>query len=248
MVTRKENGKKQVYTYLSTGNFHENTAKLYTDHGLFTSDKRLTNEVAHIFSFLETGRTMPGSFNHLLVGQFNLRESFIELINQEIANAEAGKKAKMMVKMNSLEDKEMIFKLYEASQAGVKIKMIIRGICCLVPQEKGFSENIEIISIVDRFLEHSRIFVFHNDGDEKIFLSSADWMNRNLSRRIETAFPIYDEDLKAEILETLDIQWNDNVKARIIDGINKNEFRKSKNGAVVRSQTTTYHYYKKRLE
>ena len=191
---------------------------------------------------------MPGSFNHLLVGQFNLRESFIELINQEIANAKAGKKAKMMVKMNSLEDKEMIFKLYEASQAGVKIKMIIRGICCLVPQEKGFSENIEIISIVDRFLEHSRIFVFHNDGDEKIFLSSADWMNRNLSRRIETAFPIYDEDLKAEILETLDIQWNDNVKARIIDGINKNEFRKSKNGAVVRSQTTTYHYYKKRLE
>ena len=248
MVTRKEKGKKQVYTYLSTGNFHETTAKLYTDHGLFTADKRLTTEVAHIFSFLETGRTMPGSFKHLLVGQFNLREGFIELIDQEIKNAQAGKEAKMMVKMNSLEDKEMIVKLYEASQAGVKIKMIIRGICCLVPQVKGFSENIEIISIVDRFLEHSRIFVFHNDGDEKIFLSSADWMNRNLSRRIEAAFPIYDKDLKTEILETLNIQWKDNVKARIIDANNSNEFRKNNNGIAVRSQTTTYHYYKKRLE
>ena len=248
MVTRKENGKKQVYTYMSTGNFHENTAKIYTDHGLFTADKKLTKEVAHLFSFLETGRTLPNKFQHLLVGQFNLREGFLALIDNEIENAKAGKEARMMVKMNSLEDKEMIIKLYEASQAGVKIKMIIRGICCLVPQVKGFSENIEIISIVDRFLEHSRVFVFYNDGDERVYLSSADWMNRNLSRRIEAAFPVYDIDLKNEILETLTIQWKDNVKARIIDADNSNQFRKNNNGIPVRAQTTTYHYYKKRLE
>ena len=244
MVKREENGKEQIYTYLSSGNFHEDTAKIYTDLGFFTNDKRITKEVKQVFSFLESTKNIPTGFDHLLVGQFNLRESLIEMIDNEIKNAKAGKTARMILKMNSLEDKEMIIKLYEASKAGVKIKMIIRGLCCLTPGIKNLSENIEIISIVDRFLEHSRIFVFHNNGDEKIYLSSADWMYRNLSKRIETTFPIYDENLKNEIKEILAIQLQDNVKARIIDRENRNRYKKSKSNGPVRSQTSTYYYYK----
>ena len=244
MVKRTENGNTHIYNYLSSGNFHEDTAKIYTDLGFFTHDKRITSEVNQVFSFLESVENVPNDFNHLLVGQFNLRSGLIELIDQEIANAKAGKAARMIIKMNSLEDKEMIIKLYEASQAGVKVKMIVRGLCCLVPGISGLSENIEVISIVDRFLEHSRVFIFHNDGDEKIYISSADWMYRNLSKRIETAFPIYDEDIKKEIKEIIAIQLQDNVKARIIDRNNQNKFKKSKSKGPVRSQTSTYYYYK----
>jgi len=248
LIVRRERGRPKLYTYLSTGNFHEDTAKVYSDFGLFTADTRITKEVARVFTFLETVKMPQHAFEHLLVGQFNLREELEDYIDNEIKNAKNGLPASILLKMNSLQDDTMIKKLYEASSAGVKIKMIVRGICCLVPGIKGVSENIEIISIVDRFLEHSRIFVFHNDGNEKVFLSSADWMNRNLSRRIEAAFPIYDEILKEEILETLEIQWNDNVKARIIEGTNSNLYRKKEIGKTIRAQTTTYHYYKKRME
>jgi len=244
MVKRSENGKTHIYNYLSSGNFHEDTAKIYTDLGFFTHDERITKEVNQVFSFLESVENVPNDFQHLLVGQFNLRPQLIQLIDNEIANAKAGKTARMILKMNSLEDKEMIIKLYEASQAGVKVKMIIRGLCCLVPGIQGLSENIEVISIVDRFLEHSRVFIFHNEGDEKIYISSADWMYRNLSKRIETTFPIYDEEIKKEIKEVIAIQLQDNVKARIVDRNNQNQFKKSKSKGPVRSQTSTYYYYK----
>jgi len=248
MIKRTENNETNSYTYLSSGNFHEDTAKVYTDLGFFTFDKRITNEVDQVFSFLKSVENVPNTFEHLLVGQFNLRPSIIKLINQEIENAKQGKTARMVLKMNSLEDKEMIIKLYEASQAGVKVRLIVRGICCLTPGIPGISENIEIISIVDRFLEHSRIFIFHNDGDEKIYVSSADWMYRNLSKRIETAFPIYNEAIKEEIKDVIAIQLMDNVKARIVDKNNRNEYKVTESDKPIRSQTATYYYYKKRKD
>ena len=154
----------------------------------------------------------------------------------------------MILKINSLEDKEMIAKLYEASQAGVEVKLIVRGICCLIPGIKGLSENIEVISIVDRFLEHARVFIFYNGGDERIYLSSADWMERNLSFRIETTFPVYAPDLKKEIRDLIDLQLNDNVKARIIDRNDRNEYRRSKSDIPVRTQLETYFYFKRKSE
>ena len=174
-----------------------------------------------------------------------MRGSLIECVDTEIENAKAGKAAKVTLKMNSLQDPEMIEKLYEASNAGVVINLIIRGICSLVPQKKGFSENIKIISIVDRFLEHSRIFVFHNGGNEKIYLSSADWMTRNLSYRIETTFPIYDPAIRTTIKDLLYIQFNDNVKARRINEKQDNPYCESDSDITVRSQVDTYYYFKK---
>ncbi|MBP6826451.1 MAG: polyphosphate kinase 1, partial [Saprospiraceae bacterium] len=248
LIRRIENGKPQLYTYLATGNFHEETAKIYSDFGLFSVDPRLTGEVSNVFSFLENIKPPKEEFKHLLVGKFNLRPALYRLIDHEIAAAKRKKPAKMVLKLNSIEDKGIIAKLYEASQAGVKIKLIVRGICCLVPGIKNFSDNIEIISIVDRFLEHARVFIFHNGGDERIFLSSADWMERNLSFRIETTFPVYDPDLKAEIKDLLDLQLNDNVKARIIDKADQNEYRRANTDIPVRTQLETYFYYKRKSE
>ncbi|MEM9918601.1 MAG: polyphosphate kinase 1 [Bacteroidota bacterium] len=248
LITREENGKKRLYSYLSTGNFHEDTAKIYSDWGLFTADERMTREVARVFAFLETVKAPRYPFKHLLVGQFNLRETLTDLIDNEIANAKAGKDAYIFLKMNSLQDRAMIERLYKASAAGVKIQMIIRGICCLVPGVKGVSENIEAISIVDRFLEHARVFIFRNDGKEKMYLSSADWMVRNLSYRVETAFPIYDPRIFKEIKEYMRIQWADNVKARVLDGEHSNEFRRNHSDMAVRSQLDTYYYIKRKLE
>jgi len=194
LIRRIENDKPKFYSYLSTGNFHEDTAKFYTDFGLFTVDERYTKDVMKVFNYIETGMKPSNPFEHLLVGQFNLRQGFEDLIRFEIEQAQKGKPAKIFLKMNSLQDKSMIDLLYYASQQGVKIRMIIRGICSLVPGIPGVSDNIEGISIVDRYLEHARVFIFHNRGDEKIYLSSADWMERNLSHRVETAFPIFDKD------------------------------------------------------
>lgn len=248
LVRRIEDRGYKMYAYLATGNFHEDTAKVYSDFGLFTADERLVGETARIFSFLETVKVPPQSFEHLLVGQFNLRTSLEELIDYEIEQAKAGKPAQIILKMNSLQDRPMIIKLYEASQAGVKIKLIIRGICCLVPGLKGKSENIEAFSIVDRYLEHARVFIFHNSGDEKIYLSSADWMERNLSYRVETAFPIYDEKLKKEIRDYINIQLNDNVKARVLDAKLRNPYRRSQSDLAIRSQVETYYYIKRNTD
>ena len=204
--------------------------------------------MSNVFAFLENIKPPKQEFEHLLVGKFNLRPALYHLIDNEIAIAKRRKPASMILKLNSLEDKDIIAKLYEASRAGVKIKLIVRGICCLVPGVKGLSENIEVVSIVDRFLEHARVFVFQNGGDERIFLSSADWMERNLSFRIETTFPIYDPDLKREIKDILELQLNDNVKTRIIDRYDQNEYRRTSTDIPVRAQLETYFYFKRKLE
>ena len=249
LVRRTEGRMSKLYAYLSTGNFHEDTAKIYSDFGLFTAKEEIVNEVGRIFSFLETVKVPQQEFQHLLVGQFNLRTSLERLIDYEIEQAKMGNKAKIILKMNSLQDQEMIERLYKASQAGVKIKLIIRGICCLVPGVKGVSENIEAISIVDRFLEHARVFIFHHSGEELIYLSSADWMVRNLSHRVETAFPVYDPNLKQQLLEYIDIQLKDNIKARILDRALSNNYKKDDDGGIgIRSQVETYYHIKRRSE
>jgi len=246
LVCRKENEQIRKYAYLATGNFNENTAKIYSDNGLFTVDTRLTDDVEKVFEHLTT-QTKELEFNHLLVAQFNLREKLYELIDNEIANANAGKKASIILKVNHIEDRKMIAKLYEASCAGVKIQMIVRGICCLIPGVKGLSENIKIISIVDRYLEHSRVFIFHNGGKEKYYLGSADLMVRNLSRRIEVAFPIYDRNIQKEIKKIIAIQLADNVKARVINQTQSNNYRKARTEETVRAQSAIYELLKPKV-
>ncbi len=248
LVRRIENGVPQLYTYLSTGNFHELTAKIYSDLGLFTADQRITSEVARIFSFLETVKLPNEEFKNLLVGQFNLRKTLIQLIDFEMAEAKEGRTAFIRLKINSLQDEEMIEKLYEASQAGVKIELNIRGICSLMAGKKNLSQNINAFSIVDRFLEHSRVFIFHHAGDEKIYLSSADWMERNLSFRIETSFPIYDPKLREEIRDILNIQASDNVKSRSLNYNRINEYNRNGSDLAIRSQHETYFYLKRKNE
>lgn len=245
IVRRIENDKARLYCYLSTGNFHEDTAKIYSDIGIFTADKRLTSEAARLFNYLETKIKPTKEFEYFGVGQFNLKPLLIDLIKQEIKNAESGKKARIILKMNSIHDKEMVSLLYDASQKGVEVQMIIRGICSVVPGVKGISENINAISIVDRYLEHARIFCFHNEGDDKIYLSSADWMVRNLHRRIETMFPILDKDIRGVIMDLLDIQLFDNVKARHIHINKNNQYRTETTDLAVRSQVETYFYMKR---
>ena len=246
LVSRLDGRKEKLYAYLGTGNFNEDTAKIYSDLGLFTTDERLTKEMARIFRYLETAKKEGiQPFKHLLVGQFNLRDSLVAKIDSEIAFAKAHKPASMILKMNSLSDIEMIKKLYEASQAGVKIQIITRGICSLIPKVEGISDNIEVISIVDRFLEHARVFIFHNGGKEEIYLSSADWMTRNLSFRVETSFPIYDPKLKHIIKQVIDYQLIDNVKARIINTEEDNKYRRDDNEIAIRAQIETYFYFKR---
>ncbi|PID59236.1 MAG: polyphosphate kinase 1 [Ignavibacteriae bacterium] len=241
LIKRIENNEDKFYCYMATGNFNEKTARLYSDTGFFTSNPSLTKEVKNVFDYLRDTSKKP-KFKKLLVAQFNMRRDFIKLIENEIKNAQKGKEAHIVLKMNSIEDKKMINKLYEASEAGVKIDLIIRGICCIVPGVPGLSKNINIISIVDRYLEHARIFIFHNGGDKKVYAGSADWMKRNLSRRIEVIFPIYDEEIKQEMIDIVNIQLNDNVKARIIDRYNKNEYKTDSNDNKIQSQVETYYY------
>ncbi|MFZ1679288.1 MAG: polyphosphate kinase 1 [Saprospiraceae bacterium] len=248
LVRRIEKDGPQLYSYLSTGNFHEVTAKIYSDLGLFTADSRITNEVARIFSFLETVKLPNEDFKHLLVGQFNLRKALSQLIDFEMAEALAGREGSIRLKLNSLQDEEMIEKLYEASDAGVNIELNIRGICSLVAGKKHLSQNINAFSIVDRFLEHSRVFIFHHGGQEVIYLSSADWMERNLSFRIETSFPIYDPRLIAEIKDILNIQTSDNVKSRSLNYNHINEYNRHGSDLAVRSQHETYFYLKRKNE
>lgn len=248
LVRRIEKDGPQLYSYLSTGNFHEVTAKIYSDLGLFTADPRITNEVARIFSFLETVKLPNEDFKHLLVGQFNLRKALTQLIDFEMEEAMAGREASIRLKLNSLQDEEMIEKLYDASEAGVQIELNIRGICSLMAGKKHLSQNINAFSIVDRFLEHSRVFIFHHGGEEIIYLSSADWMERNLSFRIETSFPIYDPALIAEIKDILNIQTSDNVKSRSLNYNHINEYNRHGSDLAVRSQHETYFYLKRKNE
>jgi polyphosphate kinase len=248
LVRRMEPKGPKLYGYLSTGNYHEETAKVYSDYGLFTADERITSEMARVFSYLETGKEPLQPFEHLLVGQFNLRSRLLELIDFEIAQAKAKKKARLVLKMNSLQDREMIEKLYEAGKAGVEIHLIIRGICCLAAGIPGYSDKIQVISIVDRYLEHGRVFCFHHGGQDLILMSSADWMVRNLSFRVETAFPVYDPAIKAEINDYLDIQLGDNVKARVLDAQMTNHYKRTSSDIPIRSQMETYYYLKRKID
>ncbi len=241
VIYRKEPQGMVHYAHFSTGNYNGVTARLYCDMGLLTADKRLTAEAIKVLSFINNFPRINYKFKHLLVAPAYMKPAFLSMIDTEIANAKKGKEAWILVKMNSLVEENVIAKLYEASKAGVKIRMIVRGICCLIPNKKGVSENIEVISIIDKFLEHTRAYMFCNGGKNRTYLSSADWMGRNLDRRIEVAFPIYDVDIQKMIKEMLEIQWSDNVKARIIDGKEDNIFRKFSLPAI-RSQDETYNY------
>ncbi|HMN18734.1 MAG TPA: polyphosphate kinase 1 [Ignavibacteriaceae bacterium] len=216
LVVRKEYDGVKRYVHISTGNYNAITAKLYTDLGFFTSDEDICGDVSDIFNFL-TGYSKQKEYKKLLVSPVNMREKVLELIYKEIENASAGTESKIYMKLNSLVDPLVISALYEASSAGVDIKLVVRGVCSLIPGVKGLSENIEVKSIVGRYLEHSRVFYFYNGGNEKVFISSADMMQRNLDRRVEVAVPVENQKLKEEIISTLiKVTLKDNVKARLL--------------------------------
>lgn len=243
-IERKENGTVKNYAYIGTGNFNEKTSKVYTDFGLLTSNDKITSELLQVFQVLERKLIIPKT-KELLVSPFTTRSTFEELISNEIKLAEAGENAYIILKFNSLQDKKMIKLLYKASNAGVKIRLIIRGICCLVPGIKGQSEHITVTSIIDRFLEHGRIYIFGNGGKEKIYIGSADWMTRNLDHRIEVITPILDADIVTQLKNILELQLNDVIKSRIIDAKQNNNYVSTKtiNNELLSSQHLIYKSY-----
>lgn len=243
LVSRLEKQKIVHYACLSTGNFNEKTARIYADHTLFTANKKITDDLDIVFKALKRN-TLPKGLKTLIVSPIDSRPAIYKLIDNEIKNAKAGKKTYMILKMNSLADEGLISKLYQASNAGVKIKMIIRGMCCLVPGVKGFSENIEVISIVDKYLEHARVHIYCNGGDELIYLTSADFMSRNIDTRVEVGFPILDERLKKEVKDMINIQLQDNTKAREINSANSNKYHKTNAAESHRAQIEIYNYLK----
>ncbi|WP_424493636.1 polyphosphate kinase 1 [Salinimicrobium sp. GXAS 041] len=248
LVTRKEGERLQEYAYVGTGNFNSKTSKIYCDHAIFTARDTVTRELSRVFNVLEGELIIPRAKN-LLISPFSTRKAFSDMIVRETENAQQGKKAGITAKMNSLEDREIIELLYKASNAGVKIRLLVRGFTCLVPGIEGLSENIYITSIVDRYLEHGRIYIFENDGNPEIYFGSADWMTRNLDRRIEVITPVYDQDIAAEFTDILQIQLQDNVKARIQDASEKNEYVPVSSGAKkIRSQYAIYEYLKEKYE
>ena len=240
VIEREENGKTYRYGFISTGNFNESSAKIYTDYTLFTAHQEILDEINRVFKFFDTPFQVF-QYKHLLVSPHYTKTTFLSLIDREIALAKEGKEAFLKLKMNGLTNEEMIEKLYEASQAGVKIQMIVRGVCGLLPQVQGLSENIEVISIVDRFLEHSRLYIFGNDGNPIYYISSADWMSRNLNNRVEVSCPIYQKDIQQQLWDTFHLAWNDRVKARIIDKDQQNAYRSQQQGQS--SQEAIYNYY-----
>lgn len=247
VIERIEEGRVKRYGLVSTGNFNENSAKVYTDVTLFTSNVEILKDAAKIFDFFDVNYRVH-RYKHLIVSPHYTRSRFNKLIEREILNALSGKEAYIKLKMNSISDFKMTDKLYEASKAGVKIQLIIRGICCLIPGVKGLSENIEAISIVDNYLEHSRIYIFGNNGNPDVFISSADFMTRNLDARVEVTCPIYDEEIKKELIETFEIGWKANVKARIHSDDLKNVYRKRGDEKTFRAQLEMYNYYQKKLD
>lgn len=246
VAERIENNKVVRYGLISTGNFNENTARVYTDYTLFTADQKICKEINKIFDFLEVTYQVK-KYNHLIVSPHYTRNAIYKLIDREIENKKSGLPSGINLKMNSLADYRMIDKLYEASRAGVKIRLIVRGICCLIPGVKGMSENIEAISIVGKFLEHPRLFIFENAGNPKVYISSADFMARNLDHRVEVSCPVYDEDIKQELLENFEIGWEDNVKAREFNIRNQNEYKRN-DKPPVRSQYRMYNYYLNKIK
>lgn len=246
LVERRSGKKKEQFAIVGTGNFHEGTARVYTDYHLMTSDKRITKEVAQVFEFIKAPY-MVKEYNHLIVSPHYTRGKFEDLIDREIEHAKAGRKAGVFLKMNSLSSFDMCDKLYEASAAGVQIRLIIRGICCLIPGVPGMSDNIEAISVIDRYLEHSRVYWFENGGDPACFISSFDFMTRNLDYRVEVGAPIYSKQVQRELKDHLELIWKDNVKARLHNEANDNAYRKIP-GPRIRSQVAMYDYVKNQLK
>lgn len=249
LVKRKQGLQCNYYALLATGNFNESTARFYTDHALFTADKNITRELELLFFYLRT-REKPEAyrfiqFNDLLVSQFNIIQRFEALIDREIEHAKKGLPAQIIIKLNNLQEKKMIYKLYEASNAGVKIQLIIRGICCLIPGIAGMSTNITVHRIIDRYLEHGRIFIFHNNGNREYYMGSADWMSRNLYRRIEVCFPIKEPALQKQLEDIIQLQLADNCKAVLLNNELENIFIARKEGEEkLCSQQRIYNYVK----
>ncbi|CRK85824.1 Polyphosphate kinase [Candidatus Providencia siddallii] len=243
IISRIENGLIVSYAHIGTGNFNEKTAQTYTDYSLFTANKEITEEVFNVFNFIENPYT-PVTFNNLIVSPKNSRTKLYSLINQEIKNAILGLPSGITLKLNKLVDKELVNQLYNASNAGVTIKLLVRDMCSLIARQNGYSENIQIISIVDKFLEHDRVYVFTNAGDTKVFISSADWMTRNIDYRIEVAVQLLDKRLKQLVLNILKLQFNDTVKARYIDKYLHNHYVQNDNNNKIRSQVAIYKFLK----
>ena len=246
---REGDGKaaRRDYAYLGTGNFNEKTARIYADHALLTADPRLTADVRRVFAFL-TGAEEKPRFEHLLVAPFCLREGVYKLIEREVAHARDGRHAAIYAKMNALEDEDVIEKLYAADRAGVEVRLLVRAILRLVPGVEDLSEGVRARSIVDRFLEHARVWLFHDNGDERLYLASADWMKRNLSHRVEVAFPVYDAALREELKAILDLQWADDTKARVLDAEQSNAYHRPPAPRGVRAQFDTYRMLAERVE
>jgi len=241
LITRVSHRKTVLYASIGTGNFNETTARIYTDDSLFTADERITGEVSRVFGFLENNYRRT-SFKHLMVSPYDTRRKLTKLIDTEIKNAGKGRPARIILKINNLEDQGLIRKLYEASEAGVEVRLMVRGMFSLVPGVKHFSGRIEATAILDRFLEHSRVMAFANGGDEKLFIASGDWMERNVDHRVEVACPIYDPDLKKQLRDVLDIVWRDNVKARVLDKDLRNQYRPVTGDRRTRAQEAVYTY------
>tara|TARA_R110002033_G_scaffold112649_1_gene158009 strand:- start:3243 stop:5312 length:2070 start_codon:yes stop_codon:yes gene_type:complete len=247
LIERNENGKTKRYGFISTGNFNESTAKVYTDVTLFTSHQQILKDITKIFDFFDINYRIH-RYKHLIVSPHYTRTRFYKLIDREILNARAGRKSSIKLKMNSLSDFGMIDKLYEASNAGVKIQLQVRGICSLIPGIKGMSANIEAISIVDNYLEHARIYIFGNGSQTDVYISSADFMTRNLDGRVEVTCPIYDQDIKQELIDNFDIAWKGNVKARYHSSELDNKYRDSDGQPIFRAQIETYKYYQSKVD
>ena len=244
VVERKQENGIDKYGFISTGNLNESTAKVYTDMTLFTSNNQILDEVKSVFNFFDANYKKY-NFKNLFISPINTASRLKKLIKNEIKNAKKGEPAWIKIKINNITNRNMIKALYDASRNGVKIELIVRGVCCLIPGIKKMSESIKGISIVDRFLEHTRFMIFCDGGNNKTYISSADWMTRNLDNRVEVTCPIFDKEIKDEIMDVFKIYWNDNVKSRFINSPKINSYKKNKN-PVYRSQSEVYKYYQEK--
>lgn len=250
LIKKKSQNKIIHYGFVSTGNLNESTAKIYGDHCLLTANKNIMADINRIFHYLEQPKTRMQylrACKTLVVSPTNMRKKMIEFINKEIKNAKAGKPASILLKLNSLSDEVLITKLYEAAKAGVELKMVIRGIFCMMTENKKFIKPVQAISIVDEYLEHARVMIFHNNGDEKVFISSADWMVRNIDHRVEASCPVFEKVIQKQLKDIFEIQLSDNIKARILDNDLSNQYINPRNKKKVRSQVDTYNYLHRKL-
>ena len=245
VIERKSSDGLEKFGFISTGNFNESTAKIYTDFTLFTCDKKILNDISKVFKFFNANYK-KFNFQHLKLSPFDTQSFFTKMLKREIKNAKKGLPAYVKIKLNSLTSYAMVEELYKASREGVKIKMIVRGICCLLPENE---KNIEVRSVVDRFLEHTRFFIFNNNGKNETYISSADWMTRNLDNRVEVTCPILDSNIKKEINDIFEIYWSDNVKSRTVNNEIPNQYQINQNSKkLIRSQIEINNYYKSKLE